>query len=342
MKKIILIILSAIVAVSSIFGCLYAFNNGFKSSVNAMFNVEDINVSQESIDNTDERIKELESQLNIANQNLSDLQEHVSNPNLIFNGRFRINQRGSSTVYRNQTDIVGMDRWQLSNGDGNFKRSSKTLTCTDIENPIIMTQHVEDAKDQLLGFNLTVSAEVDDVKYSKTFNLPTKATEDLIWNVYVSETGAFRVYYNYLFKKLGVQFIANPGCAIKVDRVKLEVGDIATKFLERSTGDELALCQRHYQVLNVDSIARGYAENEIRFAVPTAVTMRQVAMTFTVKEMPTIYAIDGTSFEPDSISISVRKDNIYLFKAICSQTIDVDKIYYITNGQICVDGEVWF
>lgn len=265
----------------------------------------------------------------------------IQNENLLFNGRFRINQRVSSTVYRNQADIFAMDRWLLMNGDGHFKRASKTLTCTDTENPIIMTQWVEDAKDQLLGLNLTVSAEVDGVTYSTTFNLPAKATEDLIWNVHVSETGAFRVYYKYLYKKLGVQFIANPGCALVADKVKLEIGDVATKYVERSTGDELALCQRHYQVLNVDSIARGHTTNELRFSVPTAVTMRQVASTVTVKEMPTIYAMDGTSFEPDSISISVRKDNIYLFKAICSQAIDVNKMYLITDGQLCVDSEVY-
>lgn len=265
----------------------------------------------------------------------------IHNENLLFNGRFRINQRGSSTVNRQTTDLYCMDRWLLSNGDGKFVRAKKTLTCTDETNPIFLTQWVEDAKDQVLGLTLTLSAEIDSVKYSTTFTLPSTGTEEFNFNAYISEKGAFRAHYKALYKKLGVQLIVNPGNEIIIDKVKLEIGEVATKYIERSTGEELALCQRHFQVLTVDSVGRPFNENQLFFSVPTPATMRPVASTVTVKQMPTIYSMDGTSIVPESITIFVRKDNIYQFLAHCSETLDLNKMYMITGGYVVVDSEVF-
>ena len=305
-------------------------------------NVSDISLSQVSLTG-DEEISGIKNFLDrpmYAGVSILNATE-VSNPNIILNGRFRVNQRNKSTLNCTGAEVIGVDRWILSGANGKFVRGYKKLTCTDTENSLIYSQWVEDTKDQLLSIPLTASAEVDGVRYSTTFTLPEKGTDELIFNAYLSEKGAFRVYYKGTFKKVGVQFVVNPGCEMVVDKVKLEVGEIATKYVERSTAEELLLCQRYYQMLEVDSIGRGYNETKILFSVPVPVAPRNIASILTVYKMPTIYRMDGTSFQPDSIEVRYRKDNMYQFYAVCSEPINVNEIYMVTDGTLYIDAEVY-
>lgn len=265
----------------------------------------------------------------------------VQNPNIILNPRFMVSQRQTSTTNCTGEDIVCVDRWILSNGTGKFVKGYKKITCTDTENPIILSQWNADTSNQLMGQTLTVSADVDGVRYSKTFTLPEKGTDEYIYNAYVSETGAFRVIFIGKYKRLGVQFVVNPGCEMVIDKVKLEFGEVATKFVERPSAQELILCQHYYQILWIDSIARVFDETRILFSVPVPICPRNIKSTISVKVMPTIYRLDGTSFQPDSIEIDVRRDNMYQFHAICSAPLNPNEIFLITDGKICIDSEVY-
>ena len=276
----------------------------------------------------------------IANSAIMSASE-IQNANIILNPRFMVSQRQTSTTNCTGEAIACVDRWVLSGGVGKFVKGYKKITCTDTENPIILSQWNADTQHQMLGKTLTVSADVDGVRYSKTFTLPEKGSDEYIYNVHVSETGTFRVIYRGVFKRLGVQFIVNPGCEMVIDKVKLEFGEVATKFVERPSLVELQLCQAYFQVLEIDSIAKVYDETRIAFSVPVPVCPRNIASNIIVKKLPTIYKMDGTSFQPDSITIRVRKDNMYQFYAVCSGTLNANEVFMITDGKVCIDAEVY-
>lgn len=63
---------------------------------------------------------------------------------------------------------------------------------------------------------------------------------------------------------------------IFVTGVQLEVGSVATPFEHRSYGQELALCQRYYQIGTAQFSAYGSASNGLSYFVPLQVQMRAV------------------------------------------------------------------
>jgi len=77
--------------------------------------------------------------------------------------------------------------------------------------------------------------------------------------------------------------------------VQLEVGSTATKFEHRSYGEELALCQRYFQ-LNTAATGKATTTTRIQMQIPHIVSMRA---------NPTVTIKDGTSGAGD-IGISAR------------------------------------
>jgi hypothetical protein len=67
--------------------------------------------------------------------------------------------------------------------------------------------------------------------------------------------------------------IATTGATFYLTGVQLEVGDTATPFEHRSYGQELALCQRYYQIA-VNATFREYIYNVHRHPIPLRVSMR--------------------------------------------------------------------
>ena len=111
-----------------------------------------------------------------------------------------------------------------------------------------------------------------------------------------------------IFSSNGVAFtdqsnlMSNAGNYWQVTNVQLEVGKNATEFEHRSYGEELALCQRYYQIIldndgtEPDVIGvfagRSTSTSNIVFTVPLAVPMRAEPST-TGSTVGTIYAYSG-------------------------------------------------
>jgi len=99
-----------------------------------------------------------------------------------------------------------------------------------------------------------------------------------------------------------VKRIAISGATLDLTGVQLEVGKNATEFEHRSYGEELALCQRYYQIIldndgtEPDVIGvfagRSTSTSNIVFTVPLAVPMRAEPST-TGSTVGTIYAYSG-------------------------------------------------
>lgn len=192
---------------------------------------------------------------------LSDNVSQLSNPNLLINGDFSINQRGQSS-YSEFANKYCVDRWRTS---GN----SVTVTPMDYGCSVsvggtgqyysVLEQIIEDYA-SLIGKPVTLSANIKSVsvnlqpyQYSirircyDTNNEIIGSSEDWITTA-GNYSCTFTVPSNtakvscLLYKNKAVD------CTFEIEYMKLEIGSVATPFSPRPYAEELAMCQRYYQI----------------------------------------------------------------------------------------------
>ena len=151
--------------------------------------------------------------------------EIASNPNLLINPDFRINQRGISSP----TVAFGVDRWI-----GTYTVSDNTIVFSQTEQ--FMIQLIENI-DSLIGREATATVYYDD----GTADKGTAAISDTTYFFATSRTHCL-VYVDNGIK--GLEIWAAAPCNIV--GVKLELGSIATPFVPPDPATELAKCQRYY------------------------------------------------------------------------------------------------
>jgi hypothetical protein len=192
----------------------------------------------------------------------------------------------------------------------------------------------------MFGETITVSATINDVRYSKTITLPDAFEEDYIDNIYETEGIVFRIYVHKTQSVVGVQFLVENGVGIYIEKVKLEVSDLETKYYERAEAEDLALCQRYFQKLLIYSVAYGTSTEKIAFFAPTPVTMRGVSKV-TSTSTPSLM-IDGTKTKltAENIKLNTSAQNGVAFSYTTTNVVK-DKVYYVMTGTIMVEGEYY-
>ena len=172
----------------------------------------------------------------------------VSNPNLLINADFRVNQRGQTT-YSN-INVFCVDRWKLQDTELIYDVATKTLTNTKTNGWCYMFQKIEDSA-VLKGKTVTISAKVDGVIYSKTVEIPTTLTNGALEYLNIDKGNIFlQVYSNSI---IGFVFGLKPNQSEIIEWAKLEIGSVATAFSPRPYAEELAMCQRYYMRYNTSS-----------------------------------------------------------------------------------------
>lgn len=141
----------------------------------------------------------------------SDLSDKptISNPNLLINPDFKINQRGAtsgSAITQSQGYIV--DRWRIMDGDYIVNADSITLTGT-------LVQTLEHS----IGSDFTASVFTSSGTATATYDDSTREFT-----------------------------IVSSGTAV-ITGAKLEIGSIATPFVTPDPVEELRKCQRYYRVI---------------------------------------------------------------------------------------------
>lgn len=190
----------------------------------------------------------------------------MSNPNILDNAEFLINQRGNSTF--SGADTMCCDRWRLH---GSFNVAAKTLTyqaqnAIDVGgiNMCYIAQRMTSAP---VGSTVTMSAMIGGVEYAQTFTVTSANVAYPVGSYYffVGNNGSTTVF--------GIG-IGNG--AVVIDHVKVEFGSIATPYVKEKYGADLAECQRYY----LGAVGRrcvGIINNGGFSAfIPTPVTMRGV------------------------------------------------------------------
>lgn len=229
----------------------------------------------------------------IAGENLIS-SDNVSNPNLLINGDFRINQRGGAnyTTARKYT----ADRWINREASLQVTPSSSggvTLTKVTATSDVTMLSQTIEDYEPLLGKTVTLSMKLKSntvtngvalglYQANNAYYATSSISEQLFDSTGLcSLTVTIPSSLTYSLLNVVIRFnsdaVVNDSC--EIEYVKMEIGSVATPFSPRPYAEELAICQRYY----IKPISRTYqyvasgscfSATRAIFALATPTTMR--------------------------------------------------------------------
>ena len=197
--------------------------------------------------------------------------------NLIINGDFRVSQRGdyTSATALTATATYYLDRWKIyafTNTSGTFQHK----TDQELPDGTVTNTHVHTSTSSDLNAPLVQLIEDHKAVWGKHFTVSfwyksNKETYYNIWNgtsqihfLVPSSNGAWVKWeQTYKLKENGAYFRLEfyshtidmtSGSYLELAQVQVELGTVATDFEHRSYGEELALCQRYYEILGSKAV----------------------------------------------------------------------------------------
>lgn len=184
----------------------------------------------------------------LLSQLASYLGNKFSNPNLLINPDFKINQRGSTTYTTGYT----VDRWRITSATLNA--TTKTLSNPNSAGGKFL-QSLENKPTGTFTVTLNVASVTGTVKFSwkdeSTYNTGAVISKGL--NTYTFTASSLT--------EVGIDVAS--GASIQLDYMKLEKGKVATSFITPNKAEELAKCQYYTVVfepwrtiLNADTDSR--------------------------------------------------------------------------------------
>lgn len=259
---------------------------------------------------------------------LTKLSEYMgtkfSNPNLLINPDFKINQRGA-TSYEQQGYSV--DRWKIwnvtvtpnANGGITVKNDKYEDTGTFVQ----ILENATEGDSTLSCYVTSVSGTV------------TMVADD---NSQVILKQGLNVVHTSKSTKNFTIFL-NQGTSITLKWVKLEQGTVATSFVSPNIAEEIVKCRRYYKRLSLDRLIGvcrdnyiyAYIEN-IDFRNPFTVTGDVTSIVFT--RAYTNVAVKRIS--------SIGNDNSKLFIVFeCNSSGINDLVGSFNNSNIAIDAEIY-
>lgn len=208
-----------------------------------------------------------------------------SNPNLLINPDFRINQRGA-TSYEEQGYSV--DRWKISNATLNA--TTKTLSNPNSTSGSFL-QSLENKPTGTFTVTLNVASVTGTVEFlwqdgsarktgvaiSKGVNTYTFTASSLTW--------------------VGIQIAS--GASIQLSYMKLEQGTVATSFIAPNYAEELVKCCRFYQSHQVLYATYGVADQHYYHKLQLVTVLRV---------NPTVSVTDQYNYNVKTKKIEWRSD----------------------------------
>lgn len=196
-------------------------------------------------------------------KNTTDLKD-LANPSLLINGDFRnpVNQRGKSSY--NVNGEYTIDRWKLA------YENSGTMTVNDgyisisngVANNTFLQYNCDTDMRVLEGEKVTFTIVYKSTATYRLSSFIGSAEEDV--NIYLTPIDDWTVKtltldlssWKYSIGKVESSIILQSydgssftNGTLDVKYIKLELGSVATPFVPRPYGEELALCKRYYEPL---------------------------------------------------------------------------------------------
>ena len=289
--------------------------------------------------------------------------EIASNPNLLDNPDFKINQR-ELTSYSYTTNGFTVDRWKINNNskltvnDGfvTFENTTEKAVATlfqIVENPAAFS-----------GKTVTLSFDYD--LKSEGASITIQALVNGSWTTPVSFTSTGRnVQSNVIalpenLTELRLALVIHstdsaPLAIVDVYGAKLELGSLATPFTPPNPATELAKCQRYFNSLFVDNgipvqfIGSGIAPNDSMATILVNLPTVMRSSTPTVSLTGTLYLSGGNHTAENSIAVqgisgSYLDRNVLQLNLTSNATLDRTVAYLLsrrdTNTALTVSAEL--
>lgn len=167
------------------------------------------------------------------------LGKKFSNPNLLINPDFKINQRGQSTYSVTSKKIYTVDRWNLYNA--NFNASTKMLT-----NPNSSSGQFKQTLETPLVGTYTMTIKTTSVSGNVYFFINENGTNIINKNVV---TGVNTITFTSTKGVPEVGILISNGASTQLDYAKLEQGTVATSYIAPNPVEEYPKCQRFFQYI---------------------------------------------------------------------------------------------
>lgn len=256
-----------------------------------------------------------------------------SNPNLLINPNFKINQRGQATYETSgASQIYSVDRWRLGKGKVTVN-SDGTVTVTATGGTTNEEGYYQQPLENAISGDYTVSMEVISVSGA------VRIAIDGAWqnvksglNVFHGITGTGAV---------GLQ-LAN-GASITLKWVKLEQGSIATPFVAPNSEEELEKCRAFYLTLSKSLVGYRLANGVLIRADDVAKMKKAKTAIIVGGNRTTQLVCNGHTVTVVISSIDIMDGNVIglymqnLQSNLNHQTIGVD----FNDSQIVIDAETY-
>lgn len=289
---------------------------------------------------------------------LSDNVSQLSNPNLLINGDFKVNQRGFTSIEATTSADAGqyytVDRWEFRPTSTRFGKvelnSNGGLDFSCYSVAISIAQILESADtERLKGKTVTATIKVSAITGNSPLQLWIR--DDSSWGNYgqinITSTGTYSVTGTIPSNINGnvLVYISYDNfqgqTTASIDWVKLEVGSQSTDFSPRSYAEELAMCQRYFINIPADLTGySGYTANNGDYAiitVPLPVPMRTVP-TITVKNLGYL-RLNGQIIAPTQILVYGIINNCLNLR--CNATLSAYYTICLMQAEFELDAEVY-
>ena len=224
----------------------------------------------------------------MTNREMTPYVQAISNPNLLDNPWFTVNQRGQSNY--NGNVIVGVDRWHLADLQVDVVANGVDLTVqsASIDGNFFLTHSLDELLVPMAGKTVTLSIITDGELVSVSSTLPSTFTETTwinLMTVTASNGVNVALLYNadssYRHAQVSIR-APKDGNTYNVRAVKLEIGSISTLALDTAPNyqQELAKCQRYFNRIGHASeyvgvgVGQAWTDNVACIHVPLSVPMR--------------------------------------------------------------------
>lgn len=196
---------------------------------------------------------------------LNSRMDTFSNPNLLINPDFKINQRGKST-YSTIGAGYTVDRWVGTNVK-TVVNSDGTVSVSSLSGTGYYTQHEENISYGKHTYSIYVQAITGTVKAfykSKDSKDVELGTLNQGLNTFTSVDDGFKSFYLSVAE----------GSSVTLKYAKVEQGTVATTFIAPNMAEELIKCYRFFQILNIDMLKISFNENQGFIPFTLKATMR--------------------------------------------------------------------
>ena len=308
----------------------------YKKTVFGQYGVESSSILFSVGDGTADNARHNAFEVTTAGATLHDAQviteNMVSNPNLLLNSNFKINQRGfvSGNIGPNGYAI---DRWFLGAGISLTINDDDTITLLcNVATHRNFSQTINIPK-YLIGEKATFSACIVDGSGTMKFGVTT--TVDQI------NVGVITQTFTITKAKTAVSICpVSVDSWIKVKWVKLELGSIATQYVPPDTNTEIIKCREYYQEFNGIIMPYNFNTDLLQFTIPTPKKYNGQPFDASLKDTSKFNINNGLRIYAKGTIVGYQSDFTFSIKYdsnAASYYINADKAEHgLIDAKICV------